>query len=308
MAKTSWPSLEVLVDQLAKRRNLDPSVPPSPPYHEFDTWKEVVQEQLLEALRYYLKNYRDVVSRAFQERLKVVVDVSPQRDPQPHYDPLPDKVFFALIEHDAKWLADPVIQCQIKNWQWLLKASPRKLAALRKKLKAIGECLVPVEVRGAGNFKKTEEVVGKMYFGVQGAFGDKVPGVYDMFKDLEQKYRALPGIEHNPEIRRGALLRKLLEDQKWRKILIPGVSEGWTDMIEKFARMAPPLTPEQRESETIAFWTQEPTPEQRNEALDFLKKWLPRRGRSASTLACQYIADKKNLSVETVKNIVKKGQ
>lgn len=250
---------------------------------EFGASKPSVQKKLLEDLRFYLEHNSHDVGEAFKKSLELPEDFDEitqseadrrwkgVKERQPSYKPLPAKVLFALIEYDEQWRANPVIQCTIEMWQRSLRAAPSEHPSLREHLKRIDENLIPIEVRGAGNFGPPVENTLEQY-----------EYWYEKFRDLKERYDALPGRAINPKIRSGVLLDKLLTDTEWQHFLYcllrPNASAEWT-----------PLTADERAK-----------------ALSFLKEWLPERGKSPYTLACQRVSEMSGLKVSRVQDIVKR--
>ncbi len=184
---------------------------------------------------------------------------------QPRYWQVADEVFFTLIEDDAYWLSDPVILCQIENWQILAKSGDQDLRAIfNAKFKRIGDALSPL--KGAGNWGN-HEAVYKHY--------EEYRRLSD---ELGKKYKALSGKERNRAIRLGRLLDQLIEEAPYRYLYAFTVDN----------RVEGDLTTAERE-----------------QAIEHLKRWVPYNRTTSKKIARTIIAHESGLSEQTIKNIIK---
>lgn len=134
---------------------------------------------------------------------------------EPSFWLLDDEVCLVLIEEDASWLADPLVQGQIEAWRRTAVAGKGTRDGQRAKgrLERIGQRLVPPPARGAGRPGVSAEVTRSRYRKTKA-----------LLTDLKARYQAI--VEPDTSTRLGKLLDQLLDDPEWRATLLEEDVDG----------------------------------------------------------------------------------
>lgn len=172
MAKRGRPSkpklsLDDLLQELLKRKADKTG-------YELDDSSSTYKKALFKDLHFYLSNSPDAFWTALhlkQEKSEdydlvgawETVGSARCRQGRPAYRGLPWEVLHAIVDHDRRWLSQPLIDDQIKDAQDLIlgRGQDSHTAYLRKQLKRIDPGLVPKQ--GAGNEAVDQKAINEDY-------------------------------------------------------------------------------------------------------------------------------------------------